>query len=249
MTARTRAGGGAGPGARGDERGLTMIELVVAVSVFAILAGGLALTIEGGPEPRPQQPQPQHRRQPGQPGDGQGPPDELHHPAARARRALRRRGRGPLHRAARVGVGRQRLDPGPVRLGQLGAPGPARDRERVLARHARRHAREVVDDPEPTGRLLRPGQRPHRGEGAGPDGRAPGRGPGLGHRDGLRPEPDHDDGRLCVLRVRTPGHLHGRARVRSATSTARGRPARPRSPGSRRARSARSRSTTTRLRR
>ncbi|HEY3723178.1 MAG TPA: prepilin-type N-terminal cleavage/methylation domain-containing protein [Acidimicrobiia bacterium] len=48
MSVRTRAGGGAGRGARPDERGLTMIELVVAVSVFAILAGGLALTIEGG---------------------------------------------------------------------------------------------------------------------------------------------------------------------------------------------------------
>jgi prepilin-type N-terminal cleavage/methylation domain-containing protein len=38
----------AGQRAGADERGLTMIELVVAVSVFAILAGGLALTIEGG---------------------------------------------------------------------------------------------------------------------------------------------------------------------------------------------------------
>jgi prepilin-type N-terminal cleavage/methylation domain-containing protein len=48
MTARTGAASGAGRRAGRDERGLTMIELVVAVSVFAILAGGLALTIEGG---------------------------------------------------------------------------------------------------------------------------------------------------------------------------------------------------------
>jgi prepilin-type N-terminal cleavage/methylation domain-containing protein len=48
MTARTGARSGAGRRAGRDERGLTMIELVVAVSVFAILAGGLALTIEGG---------------------------------------------------------------------------------------------------------------------------------------------------------------------------------------------------------
>jgi prepilin-type N-terminal cleavage/methylation domain-containing protein len=48
MTARGNAGGEAGRRGRRDERGLTMIELVVAISVFAILAGGLALTIDGG---------------------------------------------------------------------------------------------------------------------------------------------------------------------------------------------------------
>lgn len=48
MTARRRLGSGAGRPAAGSERGLTIIELVVAVSVFAILAGGLALTIDGG---------------------------------------------------------------------------------------------------------------------------------------------------------------------------------------------------------
>jgi prepilin-type N-terminal cleavage/methylation domain-containing protein len=48
MTARTRAGGGAGTRARADERGFSLIELVVAVSVFAILSAGLALTIDSG---------------------------------------------------------------------------------------------------------------------------------------------------------------------------------------------------------
>jgi prepilin-type N-terminal cleavage/methylation domain-containing protein len=48
MTAPRRDGSAAGHPASGDERGLTLIELVIAVSVFAILAGGLALTIEGG---------------------------------------------------------------------------------------------------------------------------------------------------------------------------------------------------------
>jgi prepilin-type N-terminal cleavage/methylation domain-containing protein len=48
MTARTRAGGGAGIRARADERGFSLIELVVAVSVFAILSAGLALTIDSG---------------------------------------------------------------------------------------------------------------------------------------------------------------------------------------------------------
>ena len=48
MTARKRVESGAGDRAGANERGLTMIELVVAVSVFAVLAGGLALTIDGG---------------------------------------------------------------------------------------------------------------------------------------------------------------------------------------------------------
>ena len=48
MTARSRRRGRAGSHRVGSERGLTMIELVVAVSVFAILAGGLALTIDSG---------------------------------------------------------------------------------------------------------------------------------------------------------------------------------------------------------
>ena len=77
MSARTRAGGGAGRGARSDERGLTMIELVVAVSVFAILAGGLALDDRGRAQPGPQQPQPQRRREPGEPGDGRHPPGDF----------------------------------------------------------------------------------------------------------------------------------------------------------------------------
>ncbi|MGZ4802643.1 MAG: carboxypeptidase regulatory-like domain-containing protein [Acidimicrobiia bacterium] len=48
MTARRGIECAAGRPASGHERGLTMIELVVAVTVFAILAGGLALTIDGG---------------------------------------------------------------------------------------------------------------------------------------------------------------------------------------------------------
>jgi prepilin-type N-terminal cleavage/methylation domain-containing protein len=48
MTARPGLGGGAGIGARSDQRGFSLIELVVAVTVFAILSAGLALTIDGG---------------------------------------------------------------------------------------------------------------------------------------------------------------------------------------------------------
>jgi prepilin-type N-terminal cleavage/methylation domain-containing protein len=48
MTARPGYGGGGGTRAASNERGFSMIELVVAVSVFAILSGGLALTIDGG---------------------------------------------------------------------------------------------------------------------------------------------------------------------------------------------------------
>jgi prepilin-type N-terminal cleavage/methylation domain-containing protein len=48
MNRRRRAGGGAGGGSRASERGFSIIELVVAVSVFALLGGGLALTIDGG---------------------------------------------------------------------------------------------------------------------------------------------------------------------------------------------------------
>ncbi len=48
MTAREGSGGGAGVSAGAGERGFSLIELVVAVAVFAILSAGLALTIEGG---------------------------------------------------------------------------------------------------------------------------------------------------------------------------------------------------------
>jgi prepilin-type N-terminal cleavage/methylation domain-containing protein len=48
MTARPRPRGGAGLRASRDERGFSLIELVVAVSVFAVLSGGLALTIDSG---------------------------------------------------------------------------------------------------------------------------------------------------------------------------------------------------------
>src|SRR5690349_5519298 len=48
MSARTRVRCGRCRRDGSDERGFSLIELVVAVSVFAIMGGGIALTIEGG---------------------------------------------------------------------------------------------------------------------------------------------------------------------------------------------------------
>ena len=91
-----------------DERGLTMIELVVAVSVFAILAGGLALTIDGGLNlARNNRNRSIAANLASQEMDD-GPPGDLHVAAARARRPHRVGRRRAVHRAARDRVGRQR---------------------------------------------------------------------------------------------------------------------------------------------
>ena len=228
-----------------------MIELVVAVSGLRDPRRRPRAHDRRRPEPRPQQPQSEHRGQPCEPGDGQGPPGDLHVAAARAGRHEPRRSmasRTPC--GARPSGSTTTSTTGPCDSTNANAAGAAGLGQRVLGRHAWRRAREVVDDPEPAGRLVRPDQRPHRGEGAGQHRGPARRRPGQRHGHRLHPQPDDHLRRLRVLRVR-PAVARTRSRSVRVGYVDRQGHASPTAGHrrQRRARPARSRSTTTRPRR
>ena len=210
-----------------------MIELVVAVSVFAILAGGLALTIDGGLNlARNNRNRSIAANLASQEMDQvrQEPFTSL--PLGLVDRTESVDGVPYTVRRETEWVDNASTT-GPCDSTNGDPAGAAGLGQRLLDRHARRRAGEVVDDPEPTGRLLRPGQRPHRGEGARQHRRSARRRAGHRHRARVQPQPHDHLGRLRVLRVRPAGrHLHGARSTRSATSTARATPTRRRSPAS-----------------
>ena len=156
-----------------------MIELVVAVSVFAILAGGLALTIDGGLNlARNNRNRSIAANLASQEMDEVRQEPFISLPLGLVDRTE------PSSTACAYTVRREiewvdnDSTTGPCDASARHSAGPAGLGQRLLARHAGRRTREVVDDPQPAGRLVRPEQRPHRGEGARQRRGAARRGPG-----------------------------------------------------------------------